>query len=380
MKIGIDITSASGRRTGTGNYTYQLVKHLLELDSGHEFILFCRRQRAQSNPLLALHHPRVRCVLLGGKMNFLYHQVYLPRALSQYHIDLYHSPGFFLPLAWNGPKVVTIHDLNIYRFPKNWWRPGSRTAYIDLLLATPLSIWLARKIITDCEFVKRDVSQTFLTPTSKIEVAYLGWSPLFELPPSSDELHGVQDIHQGAPFFLSVGILSPQKNLERLIQSFANCLARSQNPVKLVIVGKPDGGAYVERLKTLIAELHISDSVIFAGYVDETQLRALYHTTLALVVPYLGEGFGLPVLEAMKCGAPVITSPVSSIPEVGGDAVLYVNPESINELANAMQQMLCEPGLRTKYAQAGIERAKAFSWQQTARKTLDIYAFAYAKP
>lgn len=377
MRIGIDLSSISAYRTGTANYTYHLVRHLLEIDSTNEYFLFYRPRSRSAIPFLNEPRSNVHPVCLDAPLTALYHQMRLPVALRRHRIDVYHSTGYFLPLLWPGVKVVTIHDVNFIRFRSSWWRRGTRLAYLDLLVQTPLSALAADQIITDSESSKLEIVRLLRVPTGKVEVIYLGAAPYLSQAPPSDDMAAAHDRFGVSPFFLYVGVISPHKNLERLIQAFSQVRQATDIQVNLILVGKPFGEEYRRRLAGLITALGLDKAVIFTNYVNDATLRALYHSALALVTPYLGEGFGLPVLEAMTCGTPVITSRLSSLPEVAGDAALYVDPYNVEAIGDAMRQMLTDATLREALARRGAERSAIFSWSYAAQQTLAVYTTAY---
>lgn len=369
MRIGIDVSWAQGSPSGTATYIDGLVEALARVGSRHEYVLFTRTLTGSRRgaALPGLNAPNVRRVAVDAPLTNLRQQLSLPAALYRQRLDLYHSPAFFLPLAWRGPAVVSMFDVNFLRLRENW-RPGRRLVYLSLALQAPLAARQARRIITLSQASAADIARLLRVPRDKIAVIPAAPRALFRDPPNASAVLEVRQRY--GPFFLSVGVLAAQKNLERVLGAFA---ATRDRATRLVLVGRP-AGAYVEAvLRPLARDLGVAERVEFAGYRDDEALRALYHAAVALVYPSLGEGFGLPIVEAMACGCPVITSTVSSMPEVAGDAALLVAPHDTAALARAMNRLLDEPGLRADLAARGHRRAASFTWDEAARQTLRCY-------
>lgn len=368
MRIGIDVSWAQGPPSGTATYIQGLVEALVRLGTQHEWILFERGQsagRGRALPEVAARN--VSRAVVDAPLTNLRQQVTLPLALRRRHLDLYHSPAFFLPLAWRGPSVVSMFDLNFLRLRENW-QPGRRRAYLSLALQAPLAARQAGRIITLSQASADDLARLLRVPRRKITVIPGAPRRLFFQPPAPDELQ--TRLGCRGRFLLSVGVLAPQKNLERLLRAFATI---GEPDLGLVMVGPEAGGYANEVLRPLIGRLGLAGRVTLAGRLDDVALRALYHTAVALVFPSLAEGFGLPIVEAMACGCPVITSAISSMPEVAGDAALLVNPYDTAALAGTMDRVLSSPELRADLAERGRRRAALFTWDQAAVQTLRCY-------
>jgi alpha-1,3-rhamnosyl/mannosyltransferase len=368
MRIGIDVSWAQGPPSGTATYIQGLVEALVRLGTQHEWILLERCQSPARGPALPeIAAANVRRVVVDAPLTNLRQQVTLPLALRRRHLDLYHSPAFFLPLAWRGPSVVSMFDLNFLRLRENW-RPGRRRAYLSLALQVPLASRQARRIVTLSQTSAEDLVRLLRVPRRKIAVIPAAARRLFYQPPAPDELAAASNCR--GRFLLSVGVLAPQKNLERLLQAFATI---GEPDLGLVMVGPGAGRYAAEVLRPLIGRLGLVGRVTLAGRLDDIALRALYHTAVALVFPSLAEGFGLPIVEAMACGCPVIASAVSSMPEVAGDSGLLVDPYDIAALAGAMGKVLSSSELRADLAERGRKRAALFTWDQAALQTLHCY-------
>jgi len=236
---------------------------------------------------------------------------------------------------------------------------------------------MSSKIITDSESAKQDIVRLLAVPPDKVSVIYLGAASFLNGPPSPEDVRRLRQQYGIEPFFLYVGAIAPLKNLHRLVEAFRDLRKSTHSPIKLIVVGKPLSHYYRNQLTTLVESLHLSEVVVFANYVDNKLLRALYQDALALVCPSLAEGFGLPVLEAMTCGTPVISARVSSLLEVAGDAALYVDPYDVSTISYAMQQILTDPSLRDTLAHKGKERAALFSWVKAAQQTRAVYEEVY---
>jgi glycosyltransferase involved in cell wall biosynthesis len=306
-------------------------------------------------------------VAVDAPLTNLRQQVTLPLALRWQRLDLYHSPAFFLPLVWRGPAVVSMFDVNFLRLRENW-TPGRRVMYLSLALQAPLAARQAGRIITLSRASARDIARLLGVPLDKVAVVPAAPRDVFRRAPDPRAVEEVQRCY--GRFFLSVGVLAPQKNLERVLRAFAQV---RDGTTRLVLAGRP-AGAYADAvLRPLARELDVAERVVFAGATDDETLRTLYHAAVALVYPSLGEGFGLPIVEAMACGCPVITSRVSSMPEVAGDAALLVDPRAVTALAGALERLLAEPALRADLAARGRARATFFTWDKAARQTLQCY-------
>jgi len=252
------------------------------------------------------------------------------------------------------PQVTVVHDLLPLRFPPEYPR---QQYYFRILVPRILND--SPLVVADSEHTRSDILEHYGVPAGKVKVIYPGYdsSAFFCSEPNSPPRHR-QD-----PYILYVGNLLPHKNLPRLLDAFA--LLRRRRPCRLIIRGE-GRPAYARLLRERLESLGLRDAVTFAGYAGEDGLRQLYSNAACLVLPSLGEGFGLPVLEAMACGTPVITASASSLPEVAGDAALMVDPYDALGLADAMYRTLTDSGLREDLRERGLRRVSAFTWRRTA--------------
>ena len=372
MRIGFDASVASGQPGGTGTYAAQLLNALICQRPDWSFVLYFRRAD-QPNPLLTLPEgaTNVERITVPGSPNSWRVQVALPRRLRQDRIDVYHSPGPFLPVRWHGPKVVTIHDLNIYLNVRNWLRPKTFLAWADLALQTPFSAWVARRVITASESARSDLRRLLRVDPDAIRVIPDAPDPFFDAAPSPAELAAVRQITSDKPFVLFVGVLSPQKNLRRLLLAFAASSLPAEG-INLVLAGR-DESDYGAVLRRLARRLNIDSRLKLPGYVPRSTLRGLYAGALCLVLPSHGEGFGLPVVEAMALGAPILAANRQAIPEVVGEGGLLFDPTDSAELSTLLNRVWLDLPLRRDLSERARARRKNFSWDKTAEATAEVY-------
>lgn len=293
----------------------------------------------------------------------------IPRLARSLHADVAH-------LTYNAPPylrcglVLSVHDV-IFRLYPRFFSPRVR-----LLLATllPLSMLRADAIVTISEASRRDIERFYPFARGKVAVTPLAAGPVAATEP---DYAGVAGLLGAGEFILAVGTLQPRKNLGRLIEAYLRARERRSIDARLVIVGR--AAWRHSELFGLVQNSRFRDDVVFAGYLDEPAIAALYRRCAVFVYPSLYEGFGLPVLEAMACGAPVITSTTSSLPEVAGDAALLVDPLSVDAIGAALDAVVQDGARRDAMRERGLMRAAMFEWTSTARSTLDIYRQVVAR-
>ncbi len=366
MRIAIDATAIPRQMAGAGVYTDSLVRAIREADRENDYVVFAR-----SGAFAGLARPGFRIVPAptpNRPARLLWEQCLLPVQLRRRGVDLLHSPHHTTPLAPTGCRqVVTFHDLTFFILPTRY--PTSRRLYFQAV--SRASARRADALIVPSEAVKRDVTRILAVPRSRITTVYEAPASVFR-PIADDETLGRVRRKYRLPdrFILNVGSLEPGKNRTRLIQAFHR-LRRRGLEHKLVIAG---GKAWkYEDDFALVGRLGLRDEVLFTGYVPAEELVALYNCAELFAFPSLYEGFGLPVLEAMACGVPVVTSNVSAMPEVAGDAALLAAPDDVNALAEAMERPLRWSRLRTSLRSRGLKRAAQFSWERAARETVAVY-------
>jgi glycosyltransferase involved in cell wall biosynthesis len=301
---------------------------------------------------------------------FLWHQK-LPLKNELRKFDIIHNPYQFpIILNFKQKYIVTIHDLIQILFPNE----NQKIVYICQKMMFPKIVQSIDKIISDSHHTKQDIIKHFKIPEDKIKVIHLAASENYRPLNEKEIINIKQKYNLNYPFILYVGTLEPRKNIPTLLKALYK-LKKQGIKHKLVITGKK-GWKYKSIFET-IDKLNLQKDVIFTGYVPDEDLPALYNAADLFVYPSLYEGFGLPPLEAMQCGTPVITSNTSSLPEVVGDAGIMVNPYDVDELANKMYEVLTNDGLREELSKKGLERAKLFSWKKCAEEHLKVYEEVY---
>jgi glycosyltransferase involved in cell wall biosynthesis len=350
MKIGIDTQSTWGRKTGIGLYTVNLLHALRQVAPQHEYVELSSGRTDEMRT-----DQRLRWQQFG-----------LPRRARGMRVDLLHVTGFDAPLWKPCPVVLTVHDLIGLLFPANL-PPISRFYWSRWL---PRSIHWADRIIVDSQHTKGDVNRLLGISAEHIEVIPLGVDKCFRPVKDEGVLESVRDKY-GLPqmFVLYLGTLEPRKGVDTLIAAYADLAADIHH--HLVIAGKR--GWRTEPLFEQVQALGLDHQVHFTDYVPDEDLAALYSLAQLFVYPSHYEGFGLPALEAMACGVPVVCTDSSSLPQVVGDAALLVPPNEAESLAAAMLQVLDDHELRAKMGLRGLEQAASFTWEETARRTLQVY-------
>ena len=361
MRIAINCRSILlSQRTGIGRYTYHLLDSLGKADQANQYILHAPKR---------LFDFKRRLPDFSRYKNFKNHLDYFHHGVGR--ADIYHLPSPDRIGAYSGKLIVTIHDLIYKTFPQ-----GHMAETIELTEKYMKDI--ARKadgIICVSENTRRDLHRFFDIPQEKSCVVHNGVDHAVFFPLAQDErlqaATGLKSLGINKPFILCVGTIEPRKNLAGLLESFALLKSKMKFQGSLVVTGMK--GWMGENISGLIKKMNIQTDVIFTGFVSDDQLRQLYNMAEAFVFPSFYEGFGFPILEAFCCGAAVITSNTSSCAEIASDAAVTLDPKDITGLAQAMEQVLTDKILREHLRQAGLNRAKDFSFLTTAEKTLDVY-------
>lgn len=356
MIIGIDGNEANVvYRVGVSNYVYQLILYFKKkANKDLQFIIFLREKQLSDLPR---ENKYFRYKIIKGP--FLWTQVFLPLALTKEKLDLFFSPAHYAPRWTKIPIVLTIHDLSFFRYPEDF----KKSDLAKLIWWTNYSVKIAKKIIAVSNTTKKDILKIYHLPEEKIKVIYNG----FEKNLSKEKKTTVEKI--GKNYFLYVGTLQPRKNLLTLIRAFYKFNKKFPD-FELVLAGKK-GWMYEDLFKE-VSNLGLQEKVFFTDYVSEKQLEFLYKHAFAFVMPSLYEGFGLPLLEAMSYGCPVISSFSSSLPEVGGEACLYFNPQSEDDLFEKMEELYKNNDLRKQLIKKGKQRVKLFSWEKCGKETLEL--------
>lgn len=376
MRVGIDVTAALTQGGGIGRYTRELVHALVATNFNPDlsFALFSARPPASLPVLDPL--PRGRSVVhrpAPFTEKWLYRLWYrfrlpIPVQLMTGPVDIFHSPDFVLPpVLGKVPTLLTVHDLSFVHYP-NTFTPALVNYLNDVV---PWSVKRATHILADSNSTKEDLKSVWGVPEEKVTVLYSGVNVRFR--PTINEQHLV-DLRQryqlgSAPYVLTVGTVQPRKNYQMLIRAFAPLADRM--PHNLVIAGGK-GWLYDDIMSEVISH-KLQGRVLFTGFVEDEDLPSLYSAATLFVFPSLYEGFGLPLLEAMACGVPVINSNRSSLPEISEGVTIQLPPDQPQAWTEAMQWLLDDPVRRAQLVAAGFNRSKQFSWEKSARRLLNIY-------
>jgi glycosyltransferase involved in cell wall biosynthesis len=371
MRIAIDARKLHDY--GIGTYVRNVLKHLALQDKQNEYVLICRPDDCALAQELG---PNFTSVPDASRPYSVSEQFTVPRDLRRNKVDLIHEPHYVLPPFVPCRAVVTIHDCIHLRFPQYLPHKGAH-AYARIFLWT--ATHQADRIITVSEASKRDILQYFRIPPEKIEVIYNGIDERFWTPPSEEDIHRVRERFQLTNrFILYAGNIKPHKNLDRLICAFHQLRNEGFDDLKLLIIG--DEISKYAALRRAVHRYKLHKHVRFLGFVSDQTLAALYRLAAVFVFPSLYEGFGLPPLEAMASGTPVVTSNVSSLPEVVGDAALLIDPYDPDAIADGIRRVLSDPALRDDLRARGLARAREFSWARSADRVRAIYAEVADKP
>lgn len=384
MRIGIDYTAAVSQRAGIGRYTRGIVGALAEQDTEHTFVLVVAGDGADATTPHGTNREasleanfRVRRLPMSRRLwTIVWHRLRLPLPVDLLAgpMDVFHSPDYVLPPVRRGRKVVTVHDLSFLRYPEG--AEPSLRRYLST--AVPRTVREADLVLADSENTRRDVVELLGVPAEQVDVVYPGVDREFTVVQDAEALEEVKRLYRiSYPFILTVGTLEPRKNLIALLEAYSVLKNRHSFGHKLVVAG-PKGWLY-EGIFRRVDELSLTQDVVFLGFAPEEHLPALYSLADVLAFPSIYEGFGLPPLEAMACGTPVVTSDSSSLPEVVVDAALMVSPNDHEALADAIARVLEDADLREDLVRRGLARAAEFSWQATGEKLLSAYERLYER-
>ncbi|MEW6094914.1 MAG: glycosyltransferase family 1 protein [bacterium] len=371
MKIGIDARSLLRyERAGLEHHVANLIFNLAKIDKENQYLLFFNFIRPEYKKFLpkftSKNFNNIVCPIPSKIMTRLF-KIHFPIEFCMGKLDVFHGPRHLLLHSIFAKSVLTIHDLMLVTHPEflTLERVNAFKKNVDN------GIKRADLIISVSEFTKNEIIKEWNIPKERIKVIYNGVGE--EFYPIEDKTiiekvkhkYGIKD-----KYILYVGNIEPKKNLLRLIEAFS-LLKNSKDDYNLVIAGNKDW--FFDKVFQKVNELNLQEDVIFTGYVPNEELPALYSGAEIFVFPSLYEGFGMPVIEAMACGTPVITSNITSLPEVVKDAGILIDPFNVEEITKAMSQLLTDTNLQTKLREKGLLRAKLFSWGKTARETLAVY-------
>jgi glycosyltransferase involved in cell wall biosynthesis len=387
LRIGIDFTAAAQQGAGIGRLTRNVIGALAQIDRDNEYRLFVATGRGPKGEwqfgslgpaFQTSNHPnfQLKTVPLSDHvLAVMWHRLRLPLFVELFtgQVDLFHSPDFTLPPALRARTLVTVHDLSFLRVPDCF--PDGLLRYLKA--AVPRAVRRADHVIADSHNTRRDLMALLDTPGSKVTVIHCGVEPRFRRMTDAADGETLATVRRKydlpGQFILSVGTIQPRKNLTRLVEAFG--ILDSQFAIRnlhLVIAGGK--GWLYDGVFDKVKASGLESQVHFIGFVNDADLPALYNLAGLFAFPSLYEGFGLPPLEAMACGTPVVCSKASSLPEVVGDAALTVDPLDVTELAEAMRRAIEDESLRSSLVQRGLARATQFTWSKAAEELLKVYS------
>jgi glycosyltransferase involved in cell wall biosynthesis len=364
MRIAIDARKLHD--FGIGTYIRNVLIGLARIDQNTEYIVLCRPNDVDALSELGANF---RAVAETAKPYSVGEQVWIPLSLVRERAHLLHEPHYVLPAATRCHSVVTIHDCIHLMFPQ--YLPG-KLAHVYARGVMWSAVHKADRILTVSEASKRDILRFFGVDEQKIAVIYNAIDERFLAPPDEERMDSVRQRYQlDHPFLLYVGNIKPHKNLERLIDAFGRVRATGIDDLRLVIIG--DEISKYPALRQAVHRHRLDKYVRFLGFQPYDTLAAFYRLARAFVFPSLYEGFGLPPLEAMACGTPVVTSNVSSLPEVAGGAAVLVDPYDAQSIADGITRAVTDDVLRAHLIERGAARARDFSWSQSVAAIHGIY-------
>ncbi|MFH1233869.1 MAG: glycosyltransferase family 1 protein [Patescibacteria group bacterium] len=394
MIIGIDARFYGPISKGLGRYTQEIVDNIIKIDKVNKYVIFLGPENYQTFNVIdsdytnSAHPNRVKKVMVNIRWYGFKEQLLFPFYIWREHLDLMHFPHFNVPLACPVKFIVTIHDLILIKYPTlrattlNWLFYKIKNLVYRLVILS--AIKRAKKIIAVSEFTKKDIVHQFKISPEKIVVTYQGVAKSFF--PLDKEGRGdfslldkkkfLLDYKITKPYLFYVGNAYPHKNLEGLIKVFQRVILKYSN-LRLVLVGKED--YFYNRLKNYAKELNLwlenktNSKIAFLGFIPDDKLNILYNQALFYIFPSFYEGFGLPPLEAMANGCPVISSNRTSMPEILGQSACYFNPGDQENMFQQIERLINDNNLRQQLVNRGYEQVQKYSWQNCVKKTLEVY-------
>lgn len=364
IRIGLDGTPLLGPRSGVGNYTGRLLAAMLRHKPDWEYLLYSNRSLEPLEQSLAQAIPVYSRI---SSKRMIWMQCLLPSIIRRSHPQVCHFPNAMAPLWQQRPFIVTIHDASLFLYSR--YHPLARI--LSIRLALPTIARRATAIITVSHHARADLIRILDLPPEKVHVVYEAAPAHFRPVVEPEYLAALRRKYRlPEQFLLYVGTLEPRKNLHRLVQALYE-IRRRGFPHRLVMVGA--SGWDMDNFRDEIARLEMEEAIIFTGYVPTEDLPGLFSLATLFVFPSLYEGFGLPPLEAMACGTPVLSSNRSSLPEICADAAHLVDPENVEDLVHSLEMLLSDPDRRRELSARGLARARDFSWDHAAQQTAAIY-------
>lgn len=351
-----------GKLEGFGWYSYEISRRLVEQHPEHEFYFFFDRKFDQE----FIFSQNVRGIVLNPPARHpilwrIWYDFSVKIALKKYKIDVFFSPDGFVSLNTNVKQICTIHDLNFEHYPKD----VPSHIYKFLHIYFPLFINKADKVLTISNFSKSDIIKQYGVPSEKIQVIWNGTSAVFQVK-SSELIQTYRNtFSQGKPYFIFVGSLNPRKNVNRMLEAFFQYAEDKNNDWNLVIVGE---AMWKNQMQIIQIPEDLTSRITFTGRLSQNELVNVTASAGAMVFVSYFEGFGLPLVEAMKCGVPILAADASSLPEIAADAAIYCDPFSVDEIKNGMIEISKNSELQNQLIQNGFERGKLFDWDKTAQQ------------
>lgn len=390
MRIGVDASCWSNRR-GYGRFTRELVGALLRNDAENEYWLFADHRTADRHEFPIGAHlvpvsttlPPTEAASASGRRSF--RDVWaMTSSVRKHKLDLFFFPASYsyFPILNRTRILLTIHDMIASLHARDVFENKKLERFWKLKHA--LAIRQADRILTVSQHSKRQIMEGYSVPDSKVSVVPEGPGSVFRKVEMGQEIVRTLrrfEIKTDAPYLLYAGGISPHKNLRRLVDAFS-VLLKSHASLQLVLVGDYESDSFYSDypfLSNQVRELGVQDRVIFTGFVDDEELVHLYNAARVFVFPSLQEGFGLPAVEAMACGTPVVASREGSLPEIVGDSGYYFDPCSTDDLVASVSQVLGDPALQEQMRLKGLERVKQFEWDRASKVTLTIFREMYRK-
>ncbi|MFA6603631.1 MAG: glycosyltransferase family 1 protein [Patescibacteria group bacterium] len=404
MRIGIDCRTMldwrkGGESAGIGHYTYYLVKHLVREDTANEYVLFLDKMIDQRVKEELLDSAKATVSVrnfpfqaLKRCLPFVYGHMVISSMFEKAKLDLLHAPANALPMFYRRPAVVTVHDLAVYDHPE--WFPmkyaGAALSFSERIVV-PHSVSAARRVLAVSGQTKADLMRIFSAPDDKIDVIYEGAEPQPETFAAAGAAAVLKRLRlMGRRYCLQLGTLEPRKNLERSFEAFVALAGSDYHEYRgldLIVAGRKGWHAdqiiqALEKANSDLAQAAVKahdeprERIRYVGYLSPEDKVQVVANAAMFVFPSLYEGFGLPVIEAMSLGVPVIASRRASLPEICGEAALLVDPENVGEITLAMKKLYDDPALARGLSAAGRQRSKEFNWSRTARETVQAYAKA----
>lgn len=371
MKVAIDVRTVLPNRSGVGNYVLHLIQNLTQVDPEPTYFFLAFKKNIPSLELLGLDKNPLLTVFSheNHPLGDFWEHFILPVRLKKKKVDIFHGPASLIPFRKESYRVVvTIHDLVAFLFSETI--PLKYGAYMRFLLRQ--AVKRANKIISVSYHTRQDLIDILKVPPEKITVIHEAPSPIFH-PHDKDQVRKILKERYGITkkFIYHLGNIEPRKNLINLLEAFSRVCRELGSEYQLVVSGQK--GWLVRSLNHFLKTYPVRDQVFFTGYVPVEDLPLFMNGAEIFVFPSLYEGFGLPVLEAMSCGTPVISSNRSSIPEIVGSAAVLIDPTDPAEIADRIVSLLRDDQERRRLSLLGIDQAARFSWIDVARKTLEVY-------